>query len=141
MGTWGSGPFDDDTASDFVADYFDAPQLSTFQRAFDDINHAKGYIEAPEATMAVAGAAMISIAIGRGTWQIPAISDAEEEHRISQLQSLAPIPTNLRESAVQAVKAVLANSELRELWLEEEEDEAANEWIGEMKLLLSHLQK
>ncbi|MED7954664.1 DUF4259 domain-containing protein [Streptomyces sp. BE303] len=111
MGTWGIGPFEDDTAADF-ADTLDETSLderenlirSTLNRAVE----AQDYLDASEAVEAVAAAALIAAQCPDGE---PVTSSFGPD------EALPLLATDLRTLAAEALDRVLAEeSELAELW-------------------------
>lgn len=65
MGAWGSGPFDNDDAADFLGDLSDIPPSSSAIAVLGDalltITVADDYVEAPEMSRGVAAAATVSV--------------------------------------------------------------------------------
>ncbi|GAA1150828.1 hypothetical protein F4556_004529 [Kitasatospora gansuensis] len=111
MGTWGIGPFEDDTAADF-ADTLDETALderanlirSTLNRAVQ----AQDYLDFSEAVEAVAAAALIAAQCPDGE---PVITSFGPD------QALPIFAADLRTLAAEALDRVLADeSELAELW-------------------------
>ncbi|MFC4554900.1 DUF4259 domain-containing protein [Georgenia faecalis] len=124
MGTWGTGPFDNDNAADWAGDVADADAAARpamIRDALAAVAHAEGYVNSEEAEIALAAGALVAAAQSNGP----------------QLGSYGPSATALegvvlddgvRALAVLAVTRVLgASSEWRELWEEAGELGAARE--------------
>jgi Domain of unknown function (DUF4259) len=118
MGTWGNGPFDDDSASDWVWELEEATDWGVVETALRGAAEvgADDYLEAPDGQVAWAAAAVVAAV------DDPAISVPENvaswlgRYRESR-------PSEIRGLGVKAVQRVLgANSELGELWQEAGEE-------------------
>lgn len=75
MGAWGNGSFDNDDAADFLADVTDGADLALVREIFATVLGAEDYLEAPDASQAIAGAEIVAAAAGRPT---PAAQEEEE---------------------------------------------------------------
>ncbi|GHE98199.1 DUF4259 domain-containing protein [Streptomyces griseoluteus] len=110
MGTWDVGPFDNDTAADFCGDLDEAAAgeregivRGALTRVIDTVN----YLEAPEAEVAVAAAALVAAQCPRGEPADPVYGPEE----------LLPDLSGLRDLARQALDRVMTKpSELMGLW-------------------------
>ena len=67
MGTWSHEPFGNDDAADWAYELEEAKDLSPVEAALDAVLENDGYVEAPEATCAVAAVEVIAKVLGRGT--------------------------------------------------------------------------
>lgn len=128
MGAWGAGPFDNDTASDWVWSLEDLdPQ------ALRDLLRATAraeYLEAPEGAEALAAAEVVAAAAGAPTDPLP------DEVRAWIAANPAPASEDDRRLAANAVRRVCrSDSELAELWAEVEEDD----WTDHCEDLLARL--
>ena len=133
MGAWGLGSFDNDDAADFLAEVTGGSGLASIRAIFGTVLGAEDYVEAPDASQAIAAAEIVAAALGRPT---PA---AQNEHAlVDWLARTRPaVDPGLTKQAAQALDRILAaNSELRELW--EEEDEASG-WQAAVEDLRSRL--
>ncbi len=127
MGTWGSGPFENDDAADFADDLDDADPAerevlirAALQRAVD----AEDYLEVGDAARAVAAAAVV------GATRTPGMpmDDDQDGPEFLQTGDLPPLPDDLVELAREALDRVAADdSEWRELW---EESDALGEAVA-----------
>ena len=67
MGAWGFGSFDNDDAADFLADATESGDLSLVRGALDNVLTSTEYVEAPDASQAIAAAEIVAAALGRPT--------------------------------------------------------------------------
>lgn len=116
MGCWGIGTFENDHAADWVWCLEESDGLAVVERALGAPSNG-AYIEAPEACEALAAAEVVAALLGH-----PAADLSVEVARwVAEHRGLDARP--LRDAALTQVRAVLGdNSELRELWKENEED-------------------
>jgi hypothetical protein len=137
VGAWDAGPFDNDDAADFVGEFDEAPRVAIIKASLEKIASAEpdAYIEAPECSEAVAAAALIALTSEVST-------DVIRESSLAILKALhGTEKTQLAGIALKALARVGANSELKELW-DESEDEAAREaWYSSIRTLQSTLAK
>ncbi|MBY0566111.1 MAG: DUF4259 domain-containing protein [Hyphomonadaceae bacterium] len=122
MGAWGSGHFDNDDAGDFVGELVDSKNWSVVEAAFDAVlSIGDGdYLEAPEASMAVAAAAIVAHALGTLAANI-----APED--VPAIGALGSPDTALVTKARAAVARLKKQSELGDLW---EEAGEKDEWLA-----------
>ena len=109
MGTWGTGPFDNDTAADFAGDLDDAPpgeREALVRGVLARTVSAAGYLD--EAQEAVAAAALIAA-------QCPGGRPVETVY--GPEQPLPVFPEDLRELAARALDRVLAGGPGLEMWV------------------------
>ena len=69
MSTWGMGPFDNDSAADFVGDFDEmgaADPRATLHGALTEVLHASGWIRGSVAQRALASAAIIAATLPSG---------------------------------------------------------------------------
>ncbi len=138
MGAWGYGHFEDDSALDFMADIEESSNPkkvigNTFEKAI-----AADYIESDEGTAVVVAAAYVDGQIngtkfsGGDQAEPLSVDTFANRHRDVDL-------SDLRKNAVQALNKVLGeNSELKELWEENEEDFPL--WKQGIQLLIKRLE-
>lgn len=121
MGAWGLLFDENDDAADWLADFADAPNWAAIDEAFalDD-----DYVEAPEASNAVAAAEIVAAAVGHAS---PRLDGALKEWASKQTDE----GSARRDNAIQALKRVRDDSELCELWQESEEFEDWKKSIDE----------
>lgn len=111
MGAWGSGPFDNDDAGDWVYSLEDSG-VSALRAALELDG---GYVEAPEAAAAVAASAVVALARGLSVESTEEVSDWLEDADTEEVRSLTG-------AAVSALGRVLEGSELAELYDESGDD-------------------
>ena len=133
MGAWGYRNFENDSAMNFVGDFKELPTIDVIKEALSlviEVGTEEEYIEADEATAALIAAEIVAIVLGQ------AAPDAPEE--LSALVQKAGLTADdkLVKIARKAVKQVLKESELRELWAEGGEP---NEWQQVQAGLLKRL--
>jgi hypothetical protein len=129
MGAWGSGSFENDDAADWVAGLATiTPDDLTriFTRAADD----PSYLEAPDASIAVAAAEVIAALHGAPAKNVPAkIVEWTESHTDASTPELKALATR-------AVERVRRDSEVKDLWLEAD---GIKDWIEEIQDLQTRL--
>ena len=116
MGSWGARSFDNDDATDFVAE-LRSNGSGALQDAINEVADLapEDYLEAPSASRAVAAAEVVAAMLGSAAPDLPP--------EVVEWLSTTPAPDpSLRASATAALKQVVANSELAELWAESGDD-------------------
>lgn len=124
MGAWGVGSLENDDASDWVDELADANDFEVGWRAFDAVN--ADYVEAPEASVALAAAEVVAAALGQPAASLPdeVTTWVDDHHGIFTRDDAR--------RALAAVDRVIAEeSELVELW----NDAGDDKWA----LAVSHL--
>lgn len=115
MGTWGTGPFDNDDAADWTYQLTPDAGVEVVAAALSAAL-AVDWPEAPTAQAAVAAAEVVAAGVGRPGPGMPDEVVAWVAARSgAHWRETAPL-------AARATQRVLANSELRELWGESEDD-------------------
>lgn len=121
MGAWGYGPFEDDTALDFMVEVEDSdnPQ-QTLSDALDSALDTD-YLEYTEAQGAIVSAAYIDRQVNGTRFSSPDDEDGLDVDTFPERhpnQDFSP----LKQKAAKALQQVLSeNSELNELWADNEE--------------------
>jgi hypothetical protein len=134
MGAWGFGSFDNDDAADFLADVTESGDLSLIREVLDNVLTSTEYVEAPDASQAIAAAEILAFAIGRPT---PA---AQQEQALEQwISRLRPSvePALVTQARDALVRILAPNSELRELW---EDADEFSDWRATVDELARQLQ-
>ena len=134
MGVWGSGSFENDDASDWIADFCDEPDKELISDALSTVAEADAdeYLEAPDCSAGIAAAEVVAALKGAANPELP--DDAKE--CVAKLKMKAdPRMTSL---ALKAVGRIRTNSELKELW---DESESPTEWYSAMDNLEARLRK
>lgn len=129
MGGWGTGSFENDDAQDWLAELASLsvddlkPLLS---RAAD----SSDYLEAPESSVAVAAAEAVAALKDAPSQAVPReIADWARRAKGGSTPDLIDL-------AFRAVQRVRTNSELKDLWLE---NEGLNEWSAALRDLEQRL--
>lgn len=123
MGTWGTGPFDNDSAADWAGEFEDVgatARQGMVREALEAAVNAHEYLDADDGMIAIAASALVAGAQPDG----PTV-DSNYGPPAAALASLTP-DADLRMLASRAMTRVLAeDSEWVELWEEAGELEAA----------------
>lgn len=117
MGAWNYGVFDDDVAYDALYEFKESPDIiSDMKECFDNVIESD-YVEYDDGQFALVAAAVIDSVINNTDYEC-----GEEDH-LEWIKSLKGIDFSpLTKKAAAAIDAVLSdNSELKELWEENEE--------------------
>jgi hypothetical protein len=127
------GPFDNDSAADWVGD-LEAAIPNTFVSTFRPVTAIELdlYLEEPEASEAIAAAEVVAAMRG---YPGDSVRDSPEVLAWAE-QHVAWASTDLVNEAVSAVERVQAASELRDLWAESEDFQS---WVASLDDLLSRL--
>jgi hypothetical protein len=115
MGAWETGPFENDTAMDWVAD-LERTGAQAVRTALSVA--ADGYVEAPAGEEVVAAAEVVASALGEPGPKLP---EAVRRWIATNADELSPEDVTLARGAMKRV--VSEDSELRELWVDDAEDE------------------
>ena len=135
MGAWGTGPFENDDAMDWVAELEAAPDLVAVRSALQAVTTAEEYIDAPVGSIALASAEVVAALRGRPVVDLP----KEVTDWVAKQRGL--FDAALLTMAAHAVQIVLnepSRSELSELW-NEAEDEDRDAWRATTRSLLERL--
>ena len=125
MGAWGTGPFQNDVALDFLADLKELPPAEIGNRITSALAlSSEGYLKLPEACTAIAAAELIAAASSAALQGLDAETvDAEPSDEVIR-------DRQLRDLALTALVRVNGElSEWREQWLESGSWEEADEMI------------
>lgn len=116
MGAWGCAAFENDEASDFVYDLEESEDLSILTEALAGmIPGAELELQAPECAVAIAAAEIVAALNGRPAPDLP-------EDVAAWVQGKPRPDPRLIAQARQALEAILQDSELKDLWLENKAD-------------------
>lgn len=127
LGTWDVGPFDNDAAADWYARFAEAPSWQEIHRAFATTARPD-YLEADDASIAVAAAAVVSAA------QLGQFDTLPLDGRSATAGLGKPSAALLREAEA-ALARIQNDSELAELWAEGD----ASPWLASLDLIQSGL--
>jgi hypothetical protein len=115
MGTWGTAIEDNDAAGDWLDGFREEPSLELLAAAVDEVLACDGYLEADEASEAIAACGVIAGLIDRRLGR-KLLGDPSDP-------ITATVRRELAGKGLAAVDRILGkDSELRELWAEGEED-------------------
>lgn len=128
MGAWSHEPFGNDDANDWAYGLEDTTDLSLIEAALDRVLETVGYLEAPEASEAVAAVETLAKLLGKGTQ-----SDSYTEKVDEWVKSVSARPSQaLLSKAQKSLARILGkDSELNELWSEGD----GTEWVASIKAL------
>jgi hypothetical protein len=111
MGAWGSGPFENDIALNWVSELAASTGLSAIEGALELPAASADYPKAPESSIAVAAAETVAAMKGKPPDNLP-------EEVVAFVKTASRPSQSLIDAASSAVARVLEKSELRELWAE-----------------------
>ena len=131
MGAWSADVFGNDDACDWAFGLGDANDLSLIESTLDTVlSHGTEYVEAPEASEALAAIEVIARLQGNWGERNPYTEPVDEWVEKTKLQPSAA----LAKKAHQVIERILAeNSELKELWQESDEFETWLAFVAELK--------
>ena len=113
-GAWGTGPFENDDALDWVWELEASTGPAVIVAALDSAADAKSYIEAPSGSYAVAAAEVLAALVGKPSKALP-----PEVMAWTKTHSFKPSADLLRNSTLALANVLDENrSELAQLWSE-----------------------
>ena len=128
MGAWGTGPFENDDASDWVYEVEDGGL-----DAIHDVLDATVDIDEPGSevgTAAVAAAELVAVIAGQPGPPLP-------DEVTALIRGLGPVEPALVDAALAAVAHVRTEGELAELWAESDDHDA---WLATLDDITRRLQ-
>src|SRR5262245_5728778 len=136
MGAWGTGSFENDDALDFVV-RLETEGKAAIAAALQDVTRldAGDYLEAPEASSAIAAAEVVAAAHDGEATRLP-----EEARRWLSQHGDGIVTPRLLASARGSVERVLTQSELKDLWQEGGADAQSEAWENRVRDLLRRLE-
>ena len=130
MGAWDIGSFSNDDALDWLIDLQEEDDLGILEDAFSAVIEQKGQLpEATDSSIAIAAGEVLAALLGSPMADLP-------EEVVEWLPGKPKPAKDLIQQAQEALKIVLRESELRELWEEAEEFTA---WKEEVEGLITRL--
>jgi hypothetical protein len=132
MGAWGHGSFENDDAMDWLQE-FEEGAAGAVESAFEAVTSLSDgdYLEAPEASIALAAAELVAAARDGDTSGLPdAVGPVLAKHQASLTED------EMLDSARKAVARVYKESELKELWQDSADFQG---WQDGLRNLLSRL--
>jgi len=139
MGTWGTGYFEDDFALDFMQDIEDSKDPKQKIKEALQTALTNDYLEGDDGTAVIVSATYIDAQLNGTRF---GAETREEPLDVDTFSSRNPnvVFSDLKADAITALKKVISgNSELNELW--EENDEDYPEWRAGVDKLISSLSK
>lgn len=143
MGAWGLGSFENDDAMDWMSDFAEVQDMNLINATFDIvIENAGSYIEAPEASNALAAAEIIAAIKGNIHKDFPDYYLNKSEEIEAELIDFDKLKTGLIEDvsqkALQVVRLIKENenSELKQLWQDTDE---FSDWLNDVNELEKRL--
>lgn len=133
MGAWGVLAFDNDDACDWAHDLESVDDFSLIESAFEDVESEDEYLEAEEASIALAACEVLARANGGGGIKnsyTEAVDNWVDQHKLKP-------PKALMNRARRVITRVLGKkSELRELW---DDGDSAKQWRDAVENLRTRL--
>ena len=134
VGAWGTGSFENDSASDWFYTVEEAVEPGlVIASALDDALAEAGYLELDSASAAIAGAELLASCAGVTVDHLP-----DHIRRWATEHPHQPHGAEV-EQAVRAVQRIRDESELRELW--DEEMGPDNGWLRAIDDLIARLRR
>lgn len=134
MGAWSHESFGNDDACDWIAELVDDTDLASVEEALDVVLEAgDDYLEAPEASVAIAAAEVIARL--QGNWGLVDAYSETVDGWIKRTRLTSPVDLTCK--AHRAIERILGEeSELRELWDDSDDRE---QWLHAVNDLKSRL--
>ncbi|EEF62971.1 DUF4259 domain-containing protein [Pedosphaera parvula] len=131
MRAWDFGPFDNDTALDWLWGLEEASDTSVIAAAFERVTETgEEYLEAGECCEAIAAAEVVAALKGHPLAKLPErVKDWVDGHQDLEVQELVPTALAVRQR-------IRTKSELKELW---DEGKGAPEWYESLDDLVRRL--
>jgi hypothetical protein len=130
MGAWGVGSFDNDDALDWVISLEKSEDLSVVIKALDAVTDVTDdYLDASDCCAALAAAEVVAALAGDPSPSLP-------KEVTTWLSAHHSVEAAVQNKAKHAVRAILTDSELRELW---EEVDEFDQWYATSNDLLQRL--
>jgi hypothetical protein len=120
MGTWGPLAFDNDDANDWAYGLDDVDDLSLVESAFDVVEGSEDYLEAPDASNALAACEVLARLNGKSGYK-NAYTETVDEWVAAH--PLTPPPELLKRANAAIDRILGETSELKELWSDSDETE------------------
>jgi hypothetical protein len=128
MSTWGFGAFENNAALSWIGDLEDVEDLSVLDSTLQSVINTS----VPEETECCEAFAAAEVVAALHKAPSPSLPDSVRDW-VSKFPNMTDA---LREKALDAVDSILSDSELRELWVEEDDLEV---WKEELTDLLQRL--
>ena len=135
MGAWGVLAFDNDDANDWAYDLEGADDLALVESAFDTIEQTDDYLEAPDASNALAACEVLARLNGKSGYKN---SSTEKVDEWVAAHPQTPSPALLKRADAAIDRILGENSELKELWADSDQNGA---WLASVEDLRQRLRK
>ncbi|MEJ2486572.1 MAG: DUF4259 domain-containing protein [Anaerolineales bacterium] len=130
MGAWDIGSFDNDEALDWVYELEKANDFSILEKSFETVIDQKGDSpDASDCTIALCAAEVVASLLDNPASDVP-------DEVLQWIEDKPEPSSELIKIAVKAIKVILDDSELKELWLETDEYQ---DWVDNVKTLIENL--
>lgn len=129
MGAWSHRSFDNDDALDWAGELVGTEGTELIAEALEAVLEVDDYLEAPDASMGLAAAEVVAALLGKPAAELP-------EEVTSWVLNKKPPTAVLVKKAQRAVRRILKDSELKDLWAESED---SAKWQQEVEGLLQRL--
>jgi len=135
MGTWGYGNFDNDSAVDWLMDFAEESSEAKIRSAFNMIEDSDGIAESMDCEEALVAAEVVAQLCGSTSEDFP-----EEELEIINSSGFKCSP-DLTVIAIEIIRKIKQNSELKELWDDSEEAGFWLEAVNELEQRLTEISR
>ena len=135
MGAWGVLAFDNDDANDWAYDLEEADDLSLVETAFDTVDEAEDYLEAPDASNALAACEVLARLNGKPGYK-NSYTEKVDEWVAAHPQTPSAVLLSRADTVIDRILG--ENSELKDLWAESNEN---NNWLASVDALRQRLRK
>jgi len=135
MGAWGVLAFDNDDANDWAYDLAETEDLSLVESAFETVETAADYLEAPDASNALAACEVLARLNGKPGYKNSYTQKVDEW---AAIHSLTPSTDLLGRADAVINRSLSDNSELKDLWSESSEN---GDWLASIEDLRQRLRK
>jgi hypothetical protein len=130
MGAWDIGSFDNDEALDWVYELEKANDFSILEKSFETVIDQEGDSpDASDCTIALCAAEVVASLLDNPASDVP-------DEVLEWIEDKPEPSSELIKIAVKAIKVILDDSELKELWLETDEYQ---DWVDNVKTLIENL--
>ena len=130
MGAWDIGFFDNDEALDWVYELEKVDDFSILEEAFETVIDQKGDTpDASDCTIGLCAAEVVASLLDNPASDVP-------DEVLEWIEDKPEPSSELIKIAVRAIKVILDDSELKELWLETDEYQ---DWVDNVKTLIENL--
>ncbi|MGC4017387.1 MAG: DUF4259 domain-containing protein [Luteolibacter sp.] len=131
MGAWGTGCFENDDAMDWIWDLDDAEDTTLLKDIFSGCIESKDYLESTDGSIVIAAAGVVAALNDQPDDELP-------DGVTAYVEKIGSEPSaDLLALAAKAVKKVAGDSELKELW---EEEDNLDGWLKAIGSLQKRLQ-